>query len=114
MLQHHTPDTFVIATGQTHTVREFVQLAFAAADIQIEFKGAAEQEAAFDLATGKQVMRINPNYYRPSEVDLLIGDATKAQQELDWKAHTSLENLCREMVSSDIQRNLKEIDYSNE
>lgn len=105
MLQHDTPDTFVLATNRTETVRDFVEMAFAAADIQVEFKGQAEEEVAIDKATGKTVMRIDPQFYRPAEVELLIGDPSKAERELGWSAPTTLEELCRMMVEADIRRN---------
>ncbi len=105
MLQHHQPDTFVLATNRTVTVRDFVQLAFKASGVQVEFVGKDEEEIALDCATGKTIMRINPQYFRPAEVELLIGDPTKAANELDWKPHTALEELCRMMVEADLRRN---------
>jgi GDPmannose 4,6-dehydratase len=105
MLQHDTPDTFVLATNRTETVRDFVSMAFKAAQIDIEFSGADEQEFARDVATGKTVMRINPHFYRPAEVELLIGDPAQATELLGWKPTTSLEQLCRMMVDADLRRN---------
>ncbi|MBA3669043.1 MAG: GDP-mannose 4,6-dehydratase [Sphingomonas sp.] len=105
MLQHHEPDTFVLATNRTETVRAFVLMAFKAAGIAVEFAGKDEQEVAIDAATGKTVMRINPQFYRPAEVDLLIGDPAKASELLGWKPETSLEELCRMMVEADLRRN---------
>ncbi len=105
MLQHDTPDTFVLATNRTVTVREFVRMAFKAAQIDVEFSGQTEQEIARDVATGKTVMRINPQFYRPAEVELLIGDPAKATELLGWKPSTSLEELCRMMVDADLRRN---------
>ena len=105
MLQHDTPDTFVLATNRTVTVRDFVRMAFKAAEVDVEFSGQAEQEIARDVATGKTVMRINSQFYRPAEVELLIGDSAKAAEVLRWKPSTSLEDLCRMMVDADLRRN---------
>jgi len=105
MLQHHEPDTFVLATNRTETVRDFVAMAFKAADIDVEFSGKDEQEVAVDTATGKTVMRIDPQFYRPAEVELLIGDPAKATEALGWKPQTTLEQLCRMMVEADLRRN---------
>lgn len=104
MLQHDSPDTFVLATNRTETVRDFVFMAFKAAGIAIEFSGHDEQEVATD-SSGKVVMRIDPQFYRPAEVELLIGDPAKASELLGWKSHTSLEELCRMMVDADVRRN---------
>jgi GDPmannose 4,6-dehydratase len=105
MLQAAEPDTFVLATNRTETVRDFVRMAFKAADIDLEFSGSAESETAVDTATGKTVMRIDPIFYRPAEVDLLIGDPSKAKAKLGWEPATSLEDLCRIMVEADLRRN---------
>jgi GDPmannose 4,6-dehydratase len=105
MLQHNEPDTFVLATNRTETVRDFVSMAFKAVDINVEFTGTGEQEVATDTATGNVVMKVNPNFYRPAEVELLIGDASKAQQVLGWHPKTTLEELCQLMVDADLRRN---------
>lgn len=105
MLQANEPDTFVLATGRTETVRDFVQMAFKAADIDVEFRGKDEAETAVDIKTGKTLVSINARFHRPAEVDLLVGDASKAERILGWKAKTSLEELCCMMVESDLQRN---------
>lgn len=105
MLQHHTPDTYVLATNRTETVRDFVTLAAKAADIQLEWRGQAEQETAIDVATGKEIVRVNPKFYRPAEVDLLIGNPQKARDELGWEPKTTLEQLCQMMVEADLRRN---------
>ena len=105
MLQHHEPDTFVLGTNRTETVRDFVYMAFKAAAVDVIFSGKGEQEIAVDSATGKTVMRIDPQYYRPAEVELLIGDPAKATELLGWKPQTSLEQLCRMMVEADLRRN---------
>src|SRR5690606_8968090 len=105
MLQTDEADTFVLATGRTVTIRDFVALAFSAAGMEVEFRGSGENEVAVDAASGKTVMRINPTFHRPAEVDLLIGDASKAREQLGGAAGTSLEELCRMMVEADLSRN---------
>ena len=105
MLQVDEPDTFVVATNRTETVRDFVRMAFKAAGIAVDFRGAAEQETAVDAATGKTVMRINPKFYRPAEVELLIGNPAKAKAKLGWAPNTTLEQLCQMMVEADLRRN---------
>lgn len=105
MLQADEPDTFVLATNRTETVRDFVTMAFKAADIAIDFKGEAENELGIDTATGKTVVRVNPKFYRPAEVELLIGNPDKAKQKLGWEPKTTLEELCAMMVHADLRRN---------
>lgn len=105
MLQADEPDTFVLATNRTETVRDFVSLACKAVDIELEWSGEAEQEQGIDTATGKVIVSINPKFYRPAEVELLIGDPTKAKDKLGWEPKTSLEELCRMMVEADLRRN---------
>ena len=104
MLQTEAPDTFVLATGHTVTVREFVQLAFKSAGIHVQFEGQGESETGVDATTGKTVVRVNPAFYRPAEVELLIGDASKAGAVLSWQASTALEDLCAMMVEADLRR----------
>jgi GDPmannose 4,6-dehydratase len=105
MLQADEPDTYVLATNRTETVRDFVRMAFKGAGIAVDFKGTAEKEAAIDSASGKTVMRINPKFYRPAEVELLIGNPAKAKAKLDWAPKTTLEQLCQMMVEADLRRN---------
>ncbi|MEQ1682331.1 MAG: GDP-mannose 4,6-dehydratase [Burkholderiaceae bacterium] len=105
MLQTEQPDTYVLATNRTETVRDFVRMAGRAVGFDLVFEGAGEQERAIDRASGKLVVRINPRFYRPAEVELLIGDAGKAHRELGWKARTTLEQLCAMMVAADLKRN---------
>lgn len=105
MLQADAPDTFVLATNRTVTVRDFVSMAFKSAGVEVEFRGKEETETAVDVATGRTVMRINPDFYRPAEVDLLIGDPAKARDLLGWEPKTDLEELCRMMVEADLRRN---------
>ena len=105
MLQADQPDTFVLATNRTETVRDFVSMAFKAAGIELAFQGSAENETATDKATGKTVMQINPKFYRPAEVELLIGDPSHAAKVLGWRPQTTLEQLCDMMVKADLRRN---------
>jgi len=105
MLQADEPDTFVLATNRTETVRDFVRMAFKGAGISVDFTGAAENETAVDIATGKTVMRVNPKFYRPAEVELLIGNPAKAKAKLGWEPQTTLEQLCQMMVEADLRRN---------
>jgi GDPmannose 4,6-dehydratase len=105
ILQAEVPDTFVLATNRSETVRDFVRMAFKGAGIHVEFKGKNEDETAIDTATGKTVMRVNPKFYRPAEVELLIGDPAKAKAKLGWEPKTTLEQLCQMMVEADLRRN---------
>jgi len=105
MLQVDEPDTYVLATNRTETVRDFVSMAFKAGGIAIEWRGSGEDERGIDTDNGRELVRINPRYYRPAEVELLIGDASKAREKLGWEAKTSLEGLCRMMVDADLVRN---------
>ena len=103
MLQQPTADDFVIATGKTHKVREFVLLAFKAAGMDIEFHGEGEKEYATIKGTDKVVVKVNPQFFRPAEVDLLIGDASKAKKVLGWEPEISYEQLVERMVKSDMK-----------
>ncbi len=105
MLQADEPDTFVLATNRTETVRDFVRMAFKGAGISVEFIGTAESEIAVDAKTGKTLMRVNPKFYRPAEVVLLIGNPVKAKAKLGWEPKTTLEELCLMMVEADLRRN---------
>jgi GDPmannose 4,6-dehydratase len=105
MLQADAPDTFVLATGRTETVREFVAMAGRAAGFDLEFRGRGINEVAVDRATGKTLVKVNPRFYRPAEVDLLVGDAAKARHTLGWAPSTTLEKLCDMMVDADLRRN---------
>jgi GDPmannose 4,6-dehydratase len=102
MLQQDKADDFVIATGKTHKVREFVYLAFKAAGMEIEFHGTGVDEYATLKGTDKVVVKVNPQFFRPAEVDLLIGDASKAKKILGWKPQISYEELVTRMVKSDM------------
>ncbi|ERO63476.1 GDP-mannose 4,6-dehydratase [Pseudomonas piscis] len=105
MLQAKRPDTYVLATNRTETVRSFVGLAFQAAGINIDFRYQDENEVGIDSATGKTLVCVNPKFYRPAEVELLIGDPQKAKDELGWAPTTTLEDLCTMMVEADLRRN---------
>jgi GDPmannose 4,6-dehydratase len=105
MLQYETPETFVLATNKTNTVRKFIELSFDNINTPIEWKGKAEDEKGYCSKTGKLLVEINPNFYRPAEVDMLIGDAQKAKDLLGWSAKTDLNKLCADMVEKDIIRN---------
>lgn len=104
MLQADEPDTFVLATNRTETVRDFVSMAFKAVDIELDWKGHADNEHGIDTKTGKTVIQVNPKFYRPAEVELLIGDPEKAKRVLGWEPKTTLEELCQLMVKADLER----------
>jgi GDPmannose 4,6-dehydratase len=104
MLQHHEADDFVIATGRTSTVREFCTLTFAELGIPLRWEGEGLNEKGIDAATGKAVIAVDPRYFRPTEVELLIGDPSKAARVLGWSPKTSLEELVRIMVKADFDR----------
>jgi len=105
MLQVDEPDTFVMATNRTQMVRDFVNLTCKALDFDVEWSGTGESEIGTDRKTGKVIVRVNPEYYRPAEVDLLIGSPAKAKEKLGWEPHTKLEELCQLMVEADLRRN---------
>lgn len=105
MLQHSTPETFVLATNQTNSVRKFIELSFNNIDVNINWTGKAENEKGHCAKTGKLLIEVNPQFYRPAEVDMLIGDAKKAKDLLGWEAKTELNDLCTKMVEKDIIRN---------
>ncbi|MBP2857911.1 MULTISPECIES: GDP-mannose 4,6-dehydratase [Dickeya] len=105
MLQADSADTYVLATNRTETVRDFVSMAFKAAGFTLKFKGSAENEVGIDADTGKVLVRVNPKFYRPAEVELLIGNPAYAKEKLGWEPRTTLEELCQMMVKEDIRRN---------
>ena len=104
MLQAPKADTFVLASGITTPVRDFVKMSFEALDIALVFEGEGVNEVARDKKTGKVVVKVNPEFFRPAEVDLLIGDASKAKEQLNWSAKTNLNELCAMMVKADLER----------
>ncbi len=105
ILQAEKPDTFVLATNRTETVRDFVSMAFKAAGFTLRFEGKDEQEVGIDTESGKTLVRVNPKFFRPAEVDLLIGNPVRAKEILGWEPKTSLEQLCQLMVDADLRRN---------
>src|SRR6266704_3525573 len=102
ILQADEPDDFVLATGETRSVREFVELAFAEVGRSIQWRGKGIEETGVDRKSGKTVVRIDPTYFRPTEVDMLVGDSSKARQKLGWKPKTSFIQLVKEMVAGDL------------
>lgn len=113
MLQRDKPDDYVVATGETRTVREFVETAFAKAGIEVEFSGEGMNEIGKDKATGKVVVKVNPDFFRPAEVDILIGDPTKADTVLGWERKIKFDELVERMVKNDLELVEKEIAYNN-
>jgi GDPmannose 4,6-dehydratase len=120
ILQADQPDTFVLATNRTETVRDFVRMAFKATGVELEFKGQGDEEYAVissltptfsqrekKLTVGQTVLRVNPRFYRPAEVELLIGNPAKAKAQLGWEPQTTLEQLCQMMVEADLRRNIE-------
>ncbi|PBI95168.1 GDP-mannose 4,6-dehydratase [Variovorax boronicumulans] len=105
MLQADKPDNYVLATNRTETVRDFVDMAFRAAGYELRFEGTAQEEVAIDRESGKVLVKIDPKFYRPAEVELLIGDASHARRTLGWEPRTTLEELCAMMVEADLRRN---------
>ena len=104
IVQQEEPDDFVLATGEAHSVREFVELAFGEVDRRIEWRGEGVDETGIDQSSGQVLVRVDPAYFRRTEVDLLIGDPSKAHQRLGWRHQTSFGELVREMVRSDLER----------
>lgn len=103
MLQHHTPDDYVVATGVQHTVREFCEKAFREVGIDIEWRGSGVEEKGIDKKTGKVVIEVVPRYFRPTEVDSLMGDSTKIRETLGWKPEMSFDDIVKEMVAHDLK-----------
>jgi GDPmannose 4,6-dehydratase len=103
MLQQDVADDYVIATGEQHTVREFIEATARTLGVAIEWQGAGVDEKGINVANGKTIIAVDPNYYRPTEVDTLIGDPTKAKVRLGWESTTSFEELVEEMVSADLE-----------
>lgn len=109
MLRQDEPDDYVLATGESHSVREFVELAFGEVGRIIEWRGEGQDEVGIDVTTGKTIVQIDPRYFRPTEVDRLLGDATKARARLGWTPRTSFRDLVRDMVAADLEVVPKEI-----
>jgi len=104
ILEHETPDTFVLATGRTRSVRDFTTAAYAAAGLPLEWRGRGLDEVGVHRETGQVLVRVNPAFFRPAEVDLLIGDASKARKVLGWSAKTTIEELSAMMVAAELKR----------
>jgi GDPmannose 4,6-dehydratase len=102
ILQQDQPDDYVLATGETHSVREFIELAFACVDRQVVWQGEGVDEIGIDARSGKELVRVDPRYFRPTEVDLLLGDPSKAHERLGWRHRTGFAELVREMVEADL------------
>jgi GDPmannose 4,6-dehydratase len=111
MLQADEPDTFVLATNRSESVRHFLRTAFKVVGVDLEFRGVSEKETAVDAATGKTVVRINPKFCRPAEVGLLTGSPAKAEAKLGWEPRTTLEQLCQMMVDADLRRNERGVSF---
>jgi GDPmannose 4,6-dehydratase len=101
MLQVNEPDDYVLATSEMHTVREFIEKAFKLKGFDIQWKGKGVEEIGYDSITGRELIFINEKYFRPTEVELLLGDATKAYEKLEWKSNTSFDELVKIMVEHD-------------
>ena len=104
MLQLNTPDDFVLATGETHTVREFVEVAFKELEMELVWKGKGAAEKGIDKRTKKVLVEVDPRHYRPTEVELLIGDASKAKQKLGWVPKVKFDELAKIMVRADFEK----------
>jgi GDPmannose 4,6-dehydratase len=103
IVQNERPDDYVLATGETHSVREFVELAFAEVGMSVAWKGKGADEIGYDVKTGNELVRIDPRYFRPTEVDLLLGDASKARATFGWQHKVKFPELVKEMVAADVQ-----------
>ncbi len=103
MLQQDNPEDYVMATGETHTVREFAELAFKHAGIDLEWKGEAVDEKGIDKKTGRVLVEVDPKYFRPSEVELLVGDSSKAKKDLGWEPRVTFSKLIKIMVELDLK-----------
>ena len=114
MLQQDNPDDYVLATGVTTTVRDFCTKAFMEAGIPIKWEGEEEDEIGINMKSGEIVVEVDPNYYRPTEVELLVGDASKAMKELEWKPKYSLDSLVKEMVQRDLESFSREVHLQKE
>jgi len=104
MLQQDTPGDYVLATNETHTIREFADLAFRELDMELEWTGTGEEEKGIEKKTGRVLVKVDPRYYRPTEVDLLLGDPAKAKKELGWEPKTKFEDLVKLMVKADWEK----------
>jgi len=113
ILQQDEPDDYVLATGEQHSVREFVELAFSEVGRTLEWRGKGVDEVGVDANTGQELVRIDPRYFRPTEVDSLLGDATKAREKLGWRPRISFHEMVKEMVAHDLEQVKKETERHN-
>jgi len=113
IVQHDTPDDYVLATGETHTVRSFVEKAFAQLGVRLEWRGAGVDEKGLDARNGKVLVEIDPRYFRPTEVDLLIGNPAKAREKLGWTHTHSFDDLVAEMVKADLKTVMQDRDRND-
>jgi GDPmannose 4,6-dehydratase len=111
VLQQEVPDDYILATGVKNSVRKFVELAFAEVGVRIQWNGSGVAEKGVDAKSGRVLVEVDPRYFRPTEVDLLIGDPSKAERVLGWKATTSLGEMVREMVQSDLKVVVREYEH---
>jgi GDPmannose 4,6-dehydratase len=102
IVQQDTPDDYVLATGESHSVREFVELAFAEVGCRIRWRGKGAEEVGYEASSGKVLVRVDPRYFRPTEVEMLLGDASKAKRLLGWCHKTTFQELVKEMVEADL------------
>ena len=108
MMQHHTPDDYVLATGETHSIRRFAELAFSHVGIQLRWDGVGVNEKGINAANGAVLIEVDPRYFRPTEVELLVGDATKARETFGWQHEIGFEALVEEMMRADVELFRKE------
>lgn len=108
MLQQDIPEDYVLASGETYTVRQFIEWAFAEVGVKIEWKGSGKDEKGYNTETGKCIVEVDSRYFRPAEVDLLLGDPTKAETHLGWKRAYTIAEMVTEMIKSDIELFRKE------
>ena len=111
ILQQPEPDDYVLATGESHSVREFVELAFRCVDRQVKWQGGGVEERGLDARDGEVLVEIDPRYFRPTEADWLEGDPAKARQRLGWRHKTSFPDLVREMVEADLEAVKREHEF---
>ena len=104
MMQQDEPDDYVLATGETTSVREFCNMAFRHAGIDLEWKGEGVNEKGINKATGNEIIEVDPQYFRPTEVELLLGDPSKAQEKLGWEFEYKIDDLVKDMVESDMEK----------
>jgi GDPmannose 4,6-dehydratase len=107
MLQQDKPDDYILATGETHTIREFCELAFKEIGIDLEWQGEGVNEVGIDKASGKTLVKVNPEFFRPAEVDILLGDPSKAEKVLGWKREVDFPGLVKLMVTHDLEQQNK-------